>query len=355
MDDKAQLLKWLPDIERVYEWANARKAPHTPRRSMTRRIAASPLDQAIDAGLRAVTAIAEDPQADISPEESDGLEALIVMVGRPAIRVEDGTFGSPVPPGWEMLEMHRASIERNLRSVGRIELEGNPMYPWVGTGFVVAPGVIMTNRHVAMAFAASTEKGRWAFQPGIEVSIDYTDVPDNDPPPSFAIRGVIGIHERLDLALLEAEPAKGATPDPLVIIDAHPDSTIQRPVYAIGYPAMDPRNDPAVMQRIFGGIYGVKRLQPGMAGSLLKKEGVFRHDCSTLGGNSGSCVIDVQTGQVLGLHFRGFYMKYNEAVALGLLVDDPLLRSAGVRFASASLAGNGPRAPERDDSRRASR
>jgi hypothetical protein len=92
------------------------------------------------------------------------------------------------------------------------------------------------------------------------------------------------------------------------------------------------------MQQIFGDVYGVKRLQPGMSGEVFADQRIIRHDCSTLGGNSGSCVVDLLSGEVLGLHFRGFYMKYNEAVALGCLVDDPLLRAAGVRWAEHSDA-----------------
>ena len=59
---------------------------------------------------------------------------------------------------------------------------------------------------------------------------------------------------------------------------------------------------------------------------------VVFHDASTLGGNSGSCVVDLDTGQVIGLHYGGQYMHYNVAVALWRLVDDPLLARAGVNF-----------------------
>jgi V8-like Glu-specific endopeptidase len=59
---------------------------------------------------------------------------------------------------------------------------------------------------------------------------------------------------------------------------------------------------------------------------------VMFHDASTLGGNSGSCVVDLDSNQVIGLHFAGRYMQYNEAVALWRLADDPLLARAGVNF-----------------------
>jgi V8-like Glu-specific endopeptidase len=73
------------------------------------------------------------------------------------------------------------------------------------------------------------------------------------------------------------------------------------------------------------------RVQPCSMGT--EPRDVLFHDASTLGGNSGSCVVDLDTGQVLGLHFGGQYMHYNVAVALWRLVDDPLLARAGVNFA----------------------
>ena len=41
---------------------------------------------------------------------------------------------------------------------------------------------------------------------------------------------------------------------------------------------------------------------------------VFTHDCSTLGGNSGSPIINTNTGSVVGLHFSGRYESANFAV-----------------------------------------
>jgi hypothetical protein len=86
------------------------------------------------------------------------------------------------------------------------------------------------------------------------------------------------------------------------------------------------------MRRIFANIFDVKRLQPGKMTRFHRQESLFDHDCCTLGGNSGSAVMDLETHQVIGLHFRGRYMESNTAVALWQLTDDPLLRRAGVHF-----------------------
>jgi V8-like Glu-specific endopeptidase len=86
------------------------------------------------------------------------------------------------------------------------------------------------------------------------------------------------------------------------------------------------------MRRIFANIYEKKRLQPGNLTNSFESVGEFAHDCSTLGGNSGSCVLDLDTGLVIGLHYSGSYMHSNYAVSLWKLKEDAILKEAGVNF-----------------------
>ena len=58
------------------------------------------------------------------------------------------------------------------------------------------------------------------------------------------------------------------------------------------------------------------------------------HDSSTLGGDSGACVIDVETGRVIALHFGGHYLKQNYCVAASDLARDGRVVDAGVPFSS---------------------
>lgn len=84
------------------------------------------------------------------------------------------------------------------------------------------------------------------------------------------------------------------------------------------------------MYRLFEGIFDVKRLQPGQVMELLPESSTLLHDCSTLGGNSGSCVVDLTTNRAVALHYGGFHRHANVAVALWMLGQEPLLREAGV-------------------------
>jgi hypothetical protein len=262
-------------------------------------------------------------------------------VGRPAILIQDGRFFPP-PEGWEALETHRAAIEKTFLSVGRIEVEGHPNLEWIGSGFLVAPDVLITNRHVAMEFTAPRSNGRWGIAQGMKARVDFNEELGASTGAEFAIERLVGIHGRYDMALFRVVH-KGGTdgtldlPQPLPVA-AHPDSAgpvTGRTIYVVGYPAWDGRrNDPEPMQRLFGNIYNVKRLQPGTVIRHQAGEGKFTHDCSTLGGDSGACAVDLATHQVIGLHFGGHYRVSNEAIPLWELKDDPLIRLGGIQFAA---------------------
>src|SRR5687768_5054011 len=94
-------------------------------------------EEDLSTAKRAVSKLrAEGGDADFTPSEATALEAIVLLTGRPAILIADGSF-LPPPSDWEILEQHRDQIEANCRSVGRIEVRGHPNLVWVGTGFLV--------------------------------------------------------------------------------------------------------------------------------------------------------------------------------------------------------------------------
>ena len=115
-----------------------------------------------------------------------------------------------------------------------------------------------------------------------------------------------------DLAFFEVEVTSGslklAAPIELAAQVAATDN-----VATIGYPAYDSRIPEAdLMETIFGKIYNKKRLAPGSVTNVEQTR--VLHNCTTLGGNSGSAVVDLDTGQALGLHFSGSFLATNYAV-----------------------------------------
>jgi endonuclease G len=73
------------------------------------------------------------------------------------------------------------------------------------------------------------------------------------------------------------------------------------------------------MDRIFGNVYNKKRLAPGQLTAIGPNE--ILHDCSTLGGNSGSVVLGLKSGEAVGLHFSGQFLKANFAVPASLVAN----------------------------------
>lgn len=276
-------------------------------------------------------------------------EAIIIPELRPAVFVTDGEFSIDHPAWTDFVAgtPAHANLVNAIPSVGRIELIGNPSIPYGGTGFVVAPQLLMTNRHVAQLFTAGIGTGDLRFLDGLGSAVDFLREQDSGPPGTpFRVSRVAMIHPFWDLALLEVEGLERRTP--LRFLSVEPGSATPRRMAVIGYPAFDPRNDAQVQNQVFGGVYGVKRLQPGLfngrrqIGSFGKTVPAATHDSSTLGGNSGSVVVDAASGQVLGLHFAGIYKDSNFAVPAADLARDRRMIDAGLDFAGGASPMAGP-------------
>jgi hypothetical protein len=278
--------------------------------------------------------LAQGDDAHLEPGEALGLEAVISLEGRPAILIQNGRFATPPAP-WRILDEVRNSIQEACQSVGRIEVD-HPFLDYAGTGFLVADDILMTNRHVAELFCQSHGGGYWTFEQEYQPCVDYLHEWGASTRARFRITELTAVHDhkRIDLALFRVARESlddAMTPDPLTLASEYDAAAKGRKVYTIGYP-FKRDGDPEILSRIFGDIYGYKRLQPGEIVDVVSDDYLLRHDCSTLGGNSGSCVVDLERGQVIGLHWGGRYRRANKAVALWLLKDDRLLRRAGVDF-----------------------
>lgn len=274
--------------------------------------------------------------------EQIGLEAIINEELRPAIEIVNGTFTS-VHPLWPHLSGNpeiAGRLRAAIPAVGRIELPGSTV-PYGGTGFRVGKNLIMTNRHVAEIFATGLGTRHLRFKNGAGAGIDF--LKEQGLPPNsgrvLKVVAVVMIHPFWDMALLQVE---GLDPNgsslKLSLEDGR--DLVGREIAVIGYPAFDGRNPAGVQNTLFNGRFGIKRLQPGLlqggmqTGSFQKLVNAATHDCSTLGGNSGSALVDLATGTVLALHFGGLYHQQNFAVPSSELARDQRVVDAGVSFSS---------------------
>jgi endonuclease G, mitochondrial len=273
----------------------------------------------------------------LSPAHVDAIEAIVLPKERPVVDIVDGTFDAPPSPFQHFGDdPARGLIQKAIPSIGRVELPHHPSLPYAGTGFVVGKGLLMTNRHVAEIFSVGLGVDELSFRPGSTAAVDFrreVDRPESHP---FSIARVAMIHPYWDMSLLVVEGLDDVPP--LTLATAAPGDLVGTEVAVIGYPALDPRNNVELQNRIFRGVFNVKRLAPG---KLRPAEGInsfghdvsaATHDGSTLGGNSGSAIVDVTTGKVVGLHFAGRYLEANYAVPTHELALDGRVVDAGVNF-----------------------
>jgi Trypsin-like peptidase domain len=297
------------------------------------------MGQLLEAGANALEKLARNPNPDLNAEEFLGLECVYLLYGRPAVLVSDGHLGS-VPPFWNVLEDQREDIEMAARGVGRIELYGHPEFDWAGTGFLVNEGTLLTTRRTAEIFAEQRGDG-CQFRPGITAWMDYRSTFQRVSSAGYRVCSVIGVHPTYDLAFLEVEPPQvnGEAPTPLALAAQAPPQFVGRLAYLVGYPVYDSRrNEPERVRRIFRDVFNVKRVQPGqLRGSFTFRDvQLLQHDCGPLGRTAGSCLIDLETQQVIGIQLASRYLDAGTAVPLWIFRDDALFKKAGVTFAEAT-------------------
>lgn len=306
----------------------------------------------------------EGGETQLTSDEAFATEAVIEADGsRPVLFVQDGTIDIEVPDLnegngrlWkEPVRWLLPGIRKVAASVGAVQLpaflgeDGLPKR--IGTAFAIGNGFVLTNRHVLEEIAQKTAEG-WAFKFAVEV--DFAGEYQRKATRAFKVKGVgrTGPNPinrtinfaNLDFAILELDAADAAFPVPLTLGGNATLSLVgarQPQIYVMGFPAQpleeesgDVRTPPAagheyaeILEKLFRGRFGSKRCAPGLIeagpGQLLAdaRQWVMSHDASTLGGNSGSCVVDFQQdgASVLGLHFGGRARVENWAHVLAAL------------------------------------
>jgi endonuclease G len=266
-------------------------------------------------------------------------EAVVLLHGRPSLLIRKNRFELPRSGTWaEVLSEHRQLIEARLPSVGRIEVDDAAGYRHSGTGWVIAEGIIATNRHVAEIFARKKGEGGEFLLTFLgtpyRARIDFREEYEEEAHIEIPIEEVIFLEDAdrslPDVALLRLA-RHGTLPEPIPLLGTPP--KVRADLAVVGYPAFDPRyglSGEEAAKAVFGTIYDVKRLSPG---SLVGEGGTswfFSHDATTLGGNSGSVVLDLETGYAAGMHFSGSFLETNYAVRASALLDRAARRAVPV-------------------------
>lgn len=288
------------------------------RRELERRIKAGALPEPM---MRLVAgsslAVTKGRQA-LPPEGFTGIAALetdlvlqtvVNAFESPSLLIRNHSFEIPASETWaDVLEPRRSALETLIPAVGRIEVAHHPTRHWLGTGVLVAPSVVVTNRHVALLMAEESAEG-WKFAPGIAgqtiaPSIDFLEEHGLPASAEFDLVDVLAVENESgpDLAFLRVE-SHADLPLPVPVGGAlEPHDAVAVIGYTSRATGMPPEVED-ILTNIFGTIYDVKRLAPGRI--LGAANDRVSHDCSTQGGNSGSALVDIETALVAGIHFEG--------------------------------------------------
>lgn len=279
-----------------------------------------------------------ESSAPFDAEDRSALELIVRTIGRPALRYRGGEV--EMPPNtlgdnsrWQIVvATARATINALSSRVGRIARD-SALDPVLGTGWRVGPDLLVTNRHVARELVVDRERppSEWRLGANHDIFVDFAYSDCTQGPARYALDGLVYCAEDrwVDLAVFRVKPGNAPLPPPLPI-DWDVDLLGRQfseggapqfrggEVYTVGHPY---RIDATEHTRgVFGDADGRKRFSPGLVTAIRDDKPIFLHDCSTLGGNSGSCVISLETAThaVVGLHFGGREETETEDTGLGV-------------------------------------
>ena len=275
---------------------------------------------------------------------------VIEWLLRPALPLKNDVF-DPVESGaWKHLASDK--VKSQSSAVCRLDVSINESDPiHLGTGFVAgedAKGrfVIATNAHVV----EEVLRIGWPANQHIIFGCDFARFAVDVGGELYTLDAEYELHSSYDMAFLHLPSEavqKGDAISPLSIASHAPEPFLESKIGVIGHPAFDSRLDPFPQFFGFGNEFGVKRFSPGHVRTLEgrvwrgSKVRVFLHDATTLSGSSGSCILDLDTMNVVGLHFGGWPLhertvttttgdvlaqlfESNGAVPLWTLRDDPI-------------------------------
>lgn len=242
------------------------------------------------------------------PEEEKRLAALVLA--RPAILIDDGRLRNE-PENWaNLLRRHEEEIRHAAVSTGLIvNHDGMP----AGTGFIVAPGLMMTARFALR----NQQEAAWSPpQKGARLCLGSSSL---SPDPALELGDVVfgGEIKGSSIALVKLLNHDNAVHPPLPLGEpvAAANLLTGQYAYVIGYAFPDARVPEEFSKRLLGDQFGHKRLMPGRIlafgqtndtiGPENEQRPVITNDISTIGGTAGGPLLALSTGQVIGMSVGG--------------------------------------------------
>ncbi|PCC69411.1 Trypsin-like peptidase domain-containing protein [Nannocystis exedens] len=233
----------------------------------------------------------------------------------------NGSFAAPPSGKWAaVLAGAQSRIEPAIAGVGRFELAGPPHIENLGTAWLVRPDVIATASHLGHYFRELQTLGK------SELFVDFVAEKGSTRSHEFKVTQLLGVSETLHVAFLKIDVTRRAAVPPAGLVKFAGEPRKDQAVCLIGYPAERTAFYPEDWAaKIFGEIFDVKRVAPGRLHKVTADE--LWHDCSTLGGSSGSLLVDAGTGEAVGLHYGGVCSGDGPLCQYNLAAPAPAIRA----------------------------
>ena len=273
---------------------------------------------------------------DVTDDEQEVLTAVINQNTRPSW-LPRGQYFKPDHWAWRdrFNEAVVARISPMILSVGAIAPQ-IPGWRWFfgerpssGTAFVVGEDLVMTNKHVAALFTTGTSPGKITSTK--TAGLTFYDHDSGTNASKIIVTEAVFIHPVFDIAILRV-PGISKGRQILKLSTQGLLTSEKRDVACIGYPgASEGENKGA--KAVFGNLREYRRVSPGQMWTTNHPSGRVMHDASTIGGSSGSPLIDLDTGEVIAIHSAtSGDDSFNVAISSVVLAADPAVRATGVQF-----------------------
>jgi endonuclease G, mitochondrial len=236
----------------------------------------------------------------------------------PVLPIKANHFSSP-SGHWSkffenMLPEVKARLEIAIVNTGRVQLTGDLLGPYIGTAWFIGEGLMITNAHVAKEFAFGYEPYSFRKTHGQKRGgkLDMKAEEGRHETDEFEVSKVRFLKKEgdVDVAFFEVNTGQSMRA-PLELSEDVVE--VGDLVAVIGYPTRDQEYvGPQEALELFGDKYDFKRISLGEIVSV--DANLFTHNCQTLLGNSGSPLISLKTGKVLGLHLGGNFLQINAAL-----------------------------------------
>jgi hypothetical protein len=188
-------------------------------------------------------------------------------------------------------------VREQGKAVARLYIVDDSNVAWTCTGFLISPGLLITNAH---CFHSGT-----SLKSAV-VEFDF-DSYQQTPISRYLMRQVI-MDTNLDLAAFELDEIL-CDRNPLALATFRPE--IRTSLALIGHPDGEPKQVSKTGCR-------VTRVDlPGASAARTD----FEHRCASRPGSSGSPVIDLDTGLVVGLHHYGEEASRHELLNQAVFID----------------------------------